>query len=260
MSIRHAALELARAPGLNGALRSVARRWPFLVPAQIAGGGRMWVDLRSGMGQGIFLKGEFDPAAIQPALDALPSGGVFLDVGANIGFYSVLAARKAGQDGRVYAFEMDARPLRCLRKTIRAERLDTIRIIETAVTDRNGVTFFEESAEPALNRIGGATERARRTRSICLDGWAEEVGLRRLDVIKIDVEGAEQLVLEGARRIIARFMPVIVCEVGDLSREFGHSPEGVVALLEEAGYKTSWLSGVWSPTLLAQPRRSPADA
>lgn len=260
MSIRHTVLGAARSAGLNRTLRSLARRWPFPVPAEIAGGGRIWVDLRSTIGQGLYVTGDFDPNAIRPAIDALPEGGVFLDIGANIGYYSVLAARKVGPRGRVFSFEMDPRPLRCLRRTIRSERLDGIQIVEAAVSDVDGVAHFEQAAESGHNRIGGTTEGARSVRSVRLDSWVENAGLDRVDVIKIDVEGAERLVLEGARRTLERFRPVIVCESSELARKFTHDPGAVVGLLTEAGYATEWLTDVWSPTLLAKPLDRSAGA
>lgn len=70
---------------------AVATHWPFAVSSRLLGGRRMYVDLRSAIGRGIFMKGEFDPKVFEPLHAALKPGGTFLDVGANVGFYSMLA-------------------------------------------------------------------------------------------------------------------------------------------------------------------------
>jgi hypothetical protein len=82
----------------------------------------MFVDLRSAVGRGLFATGRFDPQVIDPLRDALKPGGTFLDLGANVGYYSMLALDLIGERGSVHAFEVDERPLRCLRKTIKRNR------------------------------------------------------------------------------------------------------------------------------------------
>src|SRR5205807_7405232 len=85
-SIRGGVLRPLRKLGLVA-----ARHWPWPVLAEINTGRRMFVDLRSGIGRGIYAKGEFDPAVFAPLREKLHSGDTFLDVGANVGFYSMLA-------------------------------------------------------------------------------------------------------------------------------------------------------------------------
>src|SRR4051812_2980869 len=104
----------------SGALRSfrklglmVAEYWPWPVEVTIVNGRRMFVDLRSAVGRGIFATKTFDPEIFEPLRGALKPGGTFLDVGANVGFYSMLALDAVGESGAIHAFEIDRRPLRC---------------------------------------------------------------------------------------------------------------------------------------------------
>ncbi|MDX1539768.1 MAG: hypothetical protein R3349_00050, partial [Geminicoccaceae bacterium] len=83
-------------------LGQAARRWPLPVPVTIEHR-RCYVDLRSAIGRAIYMQGEFDPAVFGPIRAALRPGDVFVDVGANIGWYSLLAARIVGPTGRVHA-------------------------------------------------------------------------------------------------------------------------------------------------------------
>jgi FkbM family methyltransferase len=234
--------------------KRAAAHWPFPVRVTVAGGHQMYVDLRSTIGQGLFVSGEFDMAAIKPALDALSPGATFIDVGANVGSYSVLAHDRVGPAGRVYCFEIDPRPLRCLRKTIAEFGLRNINVIEAAVADEDGRVSFTPKVEHGHNRIELSGGNGRPVRALKLDTWTAEAGLQRVDVIKIDVEGAEKFVLEGGRETIGRFKPLLLCECEDISSAaFGYTPRDLVAQLSGLGYVARWLDGVFTPTLLAQP-------
>jgi tRNA A58 N-methylase Trm61 len=64
------------------------------------------------------VSGTFDMGSIRPALDALKPGATLIDVGANVDFYSIIVLDRVGAEGNVYSFEIDPRPLRCLRKSL----------------------------------------------------------------------------------------------------------------------------------------------
>ena len=213
----------------------------------------MYVDLRSPIGRGLFVSGTFDMEAIKPAIDALGEGATFLDVGANIGFYSVLALDRVGSKGKIYSFEIDQRPLRCLRKTIAGFGYSNIHVVEAAVADIDGTLSFQPKTDHGHNHIECNDAAAHKVMSTRLDTWATRTGLSNVAAIKIDVEGAEMLVLEGARETIARFKPLLLCECDEkMARAFGYTPRDLIALLEGFGYTTAWLDGVYSPTLLAR--------
>jgi len=213
----------------------------------------MYVDLRSGIGRGIFATGQFDPAVFEPIRAALEPGGTFLDVGANVGFYSMLALDVVGPMGTVHAFEIDQRPLRCLRKTIAREHLTNLFLHEVAVGREDGtarIAVHEDSGHTGIDDDSDGPE----VRVVALDTWWRETGVQNVQAIKIDIEGAEGLALEGARELLRAARPVIVCEVDEtLQRPFGYGPGDLRRLLSGLGYRTRSLDGVWSPTIVAEP-------
>lgn len=148
----------------------------------------------------------------------LPPDGVAVDVGANIGVLTRLMAELAPR-GRVYGFEPARENFGYLRRN--AGSLDNVDLRHAAVLDRDGPVSLEfNEAYPAGSFVSDHGEAVDGVR---LDSWAEQVGLARLDVLKIDVEGAEPAVLAGAQELIRRCRPVTVveCNVQAL-RRVGH--------------------------------------
>ncbi len=248
--------KLSQKTGLVALGRAIASHWPFPVRTTVINGCEMYVDLRSSIGRGLFATGSFDMGAIQPILNKLQPGATMIDVGANVGFYSVLASALVGDRGHVYAFEIDPRPLQCLRKTIALSGLGNIHIAEAAVSDTDGSVTFIPADEHGHNHIELQGDEGCVVASVRLDTWADAIALERLDAIKIDVEGAEKLVLEGARGIIARFKPLIICEASLHTALFGYPPELLIKEFDSIGYDAVWLDEVCTATLLATPRVS----
>ncbi len=247
--------QLARKCGLDALGLRAASAWPFPVRVTVNSGREMFVDLRSSIGRGLFATGQFDMEAINPALAALEPGATFIDVGANVGFYSLLALDRVGPTGNVYSFEIDPRPLRCLRKTVAAHGITNLHVVEAAVSDKNGVLSYSPKAEHGHNQID-LTGRIRgpTIRSVRLDDWLQENGVSRVDVIKVDVEGAEKFVLAGAKNTIAKFKPLLLCEADEkTTNTFGYKPAELKAQLDAFGYRTKWLERVHTPTILAIP-------
>ena len=245
-------LNMSKALGLGSLARGAASRWPFPVIAKTRSGRRIYVDLRSSIGRGIYATGEFDPLAIEPVLRALTSGSVFFDVGANIGYYSLLALDRIGPGGRIVCFEMNDRPLRALRKTIALNGARNIEIEVAAVTDRDGVAHFVPTSEDGHGKINLARQ-GTRIPAISLDSYVDRHAVSRLDALKIDVEGAELLVLEGARRILATLRPVIAVEAVDSnSKAFDFRAKDIAEFLGAMRYRVEWLEGVHTPTIWAR--------
>lgn len=214
----------------------------------------MYVDLRSSIGRGIFVTGEFDIKSFEPALAVLKPGDVVLDIGANVGFFTMMALDRIGPSGRSYCFEIDKRPLRALSRTISTFNLSNIEIVEAAVFNQDGMVAFAPSKDHGNSQIEHAQAGKLAVKAVRLDTWVRERDLRRVDVIKIDIEGAERFALEGAAETLRRFMPVILCEASHLTERFDYRADDLAAMLQKMGYETRWLDGVWSPTLYAEPR------
>lgn len=152
----------------------------------------------------------------------VPENGVVVDAGANIGVLSLLAARLAPR-GRVYAFEPAPRTADYIRANAAANRVTNIEVEAVALSDHEGEIEFAVNTEYPAGAHLAVDEASITVPTTTLDAWASRVGLDRLDVLKIDVEGAELLVLAGAAATIARFRPVVVaeCNAGALRRVAG---------------------------------------
>jgi len=150
------------------------------------------------------------------ALGLMPSGAVIIDIGANIGTTSVLAA--AQYDVTVHAMEPSPRARECLEASIAHNTLIGSVIVEgCAIADRTGVAnFFEASFLAGSHLTNGEDTHATRSGFsvplMTLDHYVEKAGLTRIDMIKIDVEGFEQDVLDGAKDTLAKFRPIVIME------------------------------------------------
>jgi FkbM family methyltransferase len=137
----------------------------------------------------------------------IPPGAIVFDVGAHVGFYTLLFARLVGSTGRVIAFEPSTRNLQFLRRHVKLNHIGNVEIIEAAVSDSDGTGAFAEhssSYNGALDASGTTRVRQVKVDNLCASGR-----IPFPNVIKIDVEGAEDLVLAGARSTIAGASPTI---------------------------------------------------
>jgi FkbM family methyltransferase len=170
-------------------------------------------------------------------------GAVVVDIGANVGYYSLVAASHIGSSGRIYAFEPMSKQFERLMENILRNQLSQITALKLALSDRVQAAIMQLND---LHNIGAASLRPTNGPSgVCetvecttLDLFAESEGLSQLDVIKIDVEGLELAVLRGATKTLDRFQPVILVEVVDsFQREAGSTREELYTWLEQSGYQ-----------------------
>lgn len=135
-------------------------------------------------------------------------GSVVYDIGANVGFYTVLASKLAGRSGRVYAFEPVPRNCRFLRKHVEMNRAANVSVIEMAVSSTNGEAAFDSSGSHAMGHLD--TRGTLKVRTISVDSFVFDQAMPAPAVIKIDVEGAEVDVLTGSRETLRRHRPCIL--------------------------------------------------
>jgi FkbM family methyltransferase len=164
------------------------------------------------------------------------AGSVVYDIGANVGYFSLLAAVLTGPDGKVAAFEPLPRNIHYLKRHIQLNCLGNIEVIEAAVSDREGQAHFNLGASSAMGHI--ADEGEIEVQIVALDPLLDEGRLPPPDVIKIDVEGAEYEVLQGARKLLADHRPLLFLDTHN--RQAHHD---TIALLEELGYRFEILDG-----------------
>lgn len=137
----------------------------------------------------------------------LKAGDVVYDIGANVGFYSLLASALVGETGRVYSFEPSPVNVEMLRKHLKMNRVANCTVIEAAVGSFDGLAAFEareDRHQGHLVETGGL-----QVRVLTLDRLISESGMRPPSLMKIDIEGAELDCLRGAANLIQKFRPVI---------------------------------------------------
>lgn len=175
------------------------------------------------------------PPYVHPAvLGFLQPGSVVIDVGANLGEWTVPFARKVGAAGRVLAIEPAPRAAASLEATLAANALHWAKLVRCAIGDDDGVAEFAVPVvtspliDSGMARIGpaGAGQEALQVPLRSLDSLAAEHDLAALDLIKIDTEGYERRVLDGAAGILHRHRPVLVIETG-------HEAEGDRAAIHD---------------------------
>ncbi len=156
---------------------------------------------------------------VQQAIVAnLAVGGVFYDVGANIGFLTVLAARVVGSTGTVYAFEPVPSNAAYVRKNALANRFAQVQIFEQAVSNRAGkgeLSLAAYSGGAALSTADTPPDMVGTCEVdlVTIDELVKRHGFKRPTFVKIDVEGAELEVLEGMTTVARQHRPVILLEL-----------------------------------------------
>lgn len=162
-------------------------------------------------------------------LDVLP-GMVFYDIGAHVGYYTLLTSALVGSEGSVYAFEPSPRNLRFLHHHVRLNDLSNVKIIEACVAKRSGRRTFAPGSDSFRGHL--APDGELEIRSVAIDPLVAAARIRPPDVVKIDVEGGEVEVLEGARETLQKHGPDIF-----LATHGARLEERCVRILGELDYR-----------------------
>jgi FkbM family methyltransferase len=128
-------------------------------------------------------------------------GMVAYDIGANAGYYTLLLSRLVGPSGKVYSFEPLPANLVNLTHHVLENRLANCHVVQGAASDRDGLASFQIAASSSMGSIGGG-DSALQVSTFTLDSLVAGAGLPPPDFVKLDVEGAEGLVLAGAVGIL----------------------------------------------------------
>ena len=200
------------------------------------------------IGERIYIDGVFEPDCWNFVGRFLKEGMVVFDLGANLGQYTLLAAKCVGRKGRVYSFEPSSRMFGELEFNVRLNGLlDVCVLNRAAVSDATGMarlSRYEEGAE-VFGSIGSHKRKEasiigyEEVRTITLDDYIKDTGINRVDFMKIDIEGAELLALRGARNLLSRSdSPAILLEVEDVNTSgFGYKAIEIWDYLRSLGYR-----------------------
>jgi FkbM family methyltransferase len=182
----------------------------------------------------------------------LVPGNVVYDIGANVGFYSLLASVLVGETGHVYSFEPLPDNLQELKMHLELNHVGNCTVIDAAVSSVDGGAAFDPSDDRCTGHLEANGNL--RVRTITLDWLIQQGEVRTPNLIKIDIEGAECECLQGAASVIQRFGPVIF--LATHGREV-HS--GCSELLAKWGYRLTTIDGRQpedSDELIALPAKS----
>ena len=190
---------------------------------------------REMMNRAMFLYGAFEISETRLVQAFLAPGMTFVDIGANIGYYTLVAARIVGETGLVHCFEPNQPMHLRLERNVQRNGLGNVVVHAEAVAQFSGqVEFFASTwdANQGISSLlpGSGRERVQRVPSVSYDDFVDGLGGRRVDLVKMDIEGAELLAIEGGRRALGRAdAPGLIFEADD--------PTQVGAVLRALGYK-----------------------
>lgn len=234
--------------GLSGRALGVAlrglERGVLRVPQGYAGG--LAFDMRylpiSHAHFGSIAFGNLESAVQEAMVRHLGDGGVFYDIGANVGFFGMLGAHLAGlQSGHVYAFEAAPDNADAIRVNAALNGIGNVTVICKAVSSESGrgrLQVVDDQSWSKLEDYGEHpyTEQVIEVDLVSIDDLVAAGELQPPTLVKIDVEGAELAVLEGMRSTIDAYRPAIICELHDTHHEF-------VAAMRAHGYRLINLEG-----------------
>ena len=198
------------------------------------------------LGWHVALFGTYEPELRNVLRTVLPVGGIAVDVGANVGWHTLLMARLVGDGGRVFAAEPNPSVRQRLEEHLKLNGFKQVEVVPYALADSDGtVEFYGPEADDAGSGDGHIVEvtgnnrrNIFRVESRCIDAIFPATKAERLDLIKIDVEGFEWPVLKGAEQTIARFRPHIVFEyLAEYASRGGGTPELLEEFFQKHRYK-----------------------
>ena len=181
---------------------------------------------------------------VQHALERLVEpGAVFFDIGANVGFFTLLGARLVGPSGTVVAFEPHPENIEKLRQNVDLNSLSTVVVVPKGVSEATGDRILDarHTATASLVESDGDVDGFVSVENTSLDDFLRARPDLKPDVVKIDAEGHEVEIVHGMQETFHGAQPILICEMHGRDREFADAIEAV-------GYLTAGVSGDTSST------------
>lgn len=175
--------------------------------------------------------GIHEPEVTDLLLARVKAGMTVFDIGANVGYFTILCAKLVGTQGRVIAVEGDPEVAGLLKKNVELNGLSNVNVVAGAVGKTCGVLRFGRARASGWSGLhAGSPDEWIEVPAYTVDSLAKQFALERIDLVKMDVEGAEGEVIEGMRLSLEKYRPAILLEVhpGD---------DESLSLLRGAGYE-----------------------
>jgi FkbM family methyltransferase len=209
----------------RGALWEAAAQFKLTVPLTLPWLDGTTVELTLGNDNSLclYVCGSFEPNEFALLTHVLGPGMVFIDVGANDGYYTLFASRRVGSTGKVVAVEPSTRERVHLRRNIARNKLDNVMVVPNALGSCRQVAALRlaHGVHAGHNTFGSFAHEGVQADNLeqvdveTLDKVTSDLRLERIDFIKIDVEGAEASVIGGARRVLSAMRPIVLLEIND---------------------------------------------
>jgi len=174
----------------------------LFLPRRVVEGNRMYVNPTNNLN--LFLTGLYEPLETELVKTHVGNGDTVLDVGANIGYYTVLCAKLVGNQGKVYAFEPDTANFSWLERNVKMNRFDNVVLVRKAVSNTTGAARLHLSERNrGANSLQGSmgSRRSIEIEAIRLSEYFDP-SETKVDFIKIDVEGSEFAALQGMQTLL----------------------------------------------------------
>ncbi len=207
-------------------------------------GSRMYVNARDEpLGRSLVTQGIYEAYETQLFKSSVRPGMTVVDIGANVGYYTLLAAGLVGETGEVYAFEPEPGNYELLVRNVELNGYKNVVTQQKAVSDSAGaVKLYIDSAnfgnrsfgQSNIVHSGGSVD----VQTVSLDDFilTRRAG-RKIDIIKMDAQGAEGLIVEGAQRVLQQHRPKVFMEFEpDMLTNLGTDPLALLDRLRSWGY------------------------
>ena len=172
--------------------------------------------VRVGNGRGLFcaVAGTEYEAEMRWFLAKMKEGDLFVDVGANIGIYTLHASRRVGKKGKVFAFEPTPETFSDLQQNVQSNRCSNVTCEKIALADQIGEARLVECGRAASNRISllSTTEKSTKISVGTLDDYCIKNRIQKIDFIKVDIEGGEADFFSGGIQTLKKDKPIILFE------------------------------------------------
>ena len=211
----------------------------FFMPVEV-NGHRMFLDSRDSLG--LLGNQRYEPDEIEFAKNSIHKGDVVLDIGAHIGYYTLLFANLVGEQGKVYAFEPDPDNFALLKQNVELNGYSNVVLKQAAVSNQKGETrLFLCDYNKGMHRLYDSkhSKRSINIEVLRLDDYFSDYG-GKINFIKMDIEGAELSAVQGMSSLLRKngHVTIVTEFIPANIKGFGAEPEQYVSLLVDSGF--SW--------------------
>lgn len=209
-----------------------------------------------------YVFGTHEPSVVHGLEELVQPGWTAIDVGANIGYFTLLMANRVGPQGKVIAFEPLIENFSILRENIKLNGHLNVVVENLALMSRTGRIELRSATPGAITWVASvrvdqnSAVESESVEAISLDEYVEKKGIAKVDFLKIDVEGAEESVLDGATSVLNRDKPVLLIELHELDRFKDKHP--AILKLRDHNYRVRTLGmRHWQEHVIAEPLGKP---